>query len=131
MLYKLTKQDGLDPLRKVVRNLTGGRDERSNPAVRTASATPPSLKKRDTMKSEDDSDFDVEDVDFKNGPVLMVDQLWLWAIDTSKFFCADGPHMCRPPDSLDSHLGNLFPEARIAAKGRHTVPAGGPAEQRL
>ena len=84
MLYKLTKQDVLDPLKKGVRKLTGGRDERATTPGRTASANPPSLKKRDTMKSEDDSDFDVEEVDFKNGAVLMVDQLWLWAIDTSK-----------------------------------------------
>ena len=86
MLYKLTKQDGLDPFRRGFRRLTGGKDGSVyNTGNRIPSMTPALSKtKRNSTKSDDDSDFEVEEVDFKNGNVLMVDQLWLWAIDTSK-----------------------------------------------
>ena len=85
MLYKLTKQDSTDTTKKGFRRLTGGRTGSVYTTAPKPSIAPtPSRTRPSSAKSEDDSDFEVEEVDFKNGNVLMVDQLWLWAIGTSE-----------------------------------------------
>jgi len=46
----------------------------------------PSRKSKDDRETEssDDTSYE-EEADLRDGNVLMVDQLWLWAIDTSEF----------------------------------------------
>ncbi|KAF4336469.1 hypothetical protein FBEOM_9677 [Fusarium beomiforme] len=76
MLYKLTKErtfaPGLGP---------GLHEQTSN----SSSGSSGSGSRRSKTSSQDGNEEDPEDA-ILNGNVLMVDQLWLWAIDSRKFF---------------------------------------------
>ncbi|KAI0398943.1 hypothetical protein F4802DRAFT_591488 [Xylaria palmicola] len=83
MLYKLTKQRPVDPLKRKRDMYHTGEDPPSavSPTSRLAS---PADK---LIKIDDNADFaeaeaELED-DIINGNVLMVDQLWLWAVDNT------------------------------------------------
>jgi len=81
MLYKLTKQPPLPP--------------HFRPTATAGTRTTPSsldslhVKESDDGEEEDDESSDAEtyyeeETDLRDGNLLMIDQLWLWAIDTSK-----------------------------------------------
>ncbi len=88
MLYKLTKQEpSLQPPNSVFLK------DKPNDAKATA-RSPLSQRlsslKDEWLKGDDEESWDDESVedlekDLKDGNVLMVDQLWLWAIDRSTF----------------------------------------------
>jgi hypothetical protein len=82
MLYKLTKQRLVDPLKRKRDMYHTGDDPMSavSPATRLPSAAD-KLAETDVSDREE-SEAELED-DLINGNVLMVDQLWLWAVDTS------------------------------------------------
>ncbi|KAI0599276.1 hypothetical protein F4775DRAFT_591720 [Biscogniauxia sp. FL1348] len=81
MLYKLTKQRMVIPLKRKRDIYYTGMEPASvtSPAARNMSA--PLLKTDSTSHVEEtESDVEIEN-DLIDGNVLMVDQLWLWAID--------------------------------------------------
>lgn len=83
MLYKLTKQDGEVRAGGVLAG--GGDTERVNALVKRYSSHTRELhamieREKDRWVGEEEGEEDLRD-----GNLLMVDQLWLWAIDTSKF----------------------------------------------
>lgn len=83
MLYKLTKQRLVDPLKRKRDMYHTGEDPLSavSPVSRLPSAAD-KLTKTDVSDREE-SETELED-DLINGNVLMIDQLWLWAVDTSE-----------------------------------------------
>ncbi|KAI1422515.1 hypothetical protein F5Y12DRAFT_762408 [Xylaria sp. FL1777] len=83
MLYKLTRERIVDPLKRKRDMYHTGEDLSSavSPASRFASAVDKFTKMEDTGANEE-SETDPES-DVVNGNVLMVDQLWLWAVDNT------------------------------------------------
>ncbi|KAI1123789.1 hypothetical protein F5Y10DRAFT_45506 [Nemania abortiva] len=85
MLYKLTKQRITDPL-KQKRDMFHNGDEHpsaASPFATSRLASPADrLTKVDDTNIIDEPDTDSDD-DIINGNVLMVDQLWLWAVDNN------------------------------------------------
>ena len=79
MLYKLTKQDLMPPSSRALPT-DGGRlsSSRRSTQSRLSSKTNEEVKGR-----EDELCYDRE-TNLRDGKLLMVDELWLWAIDTSK-----------------------------------------------
>lgn len=86
MLYKLTKQRIVDPLKRKKDMYHTGEDSTSavSPGSRFITSAN-KLTKTDDNNVAEDTETDVED-DILNGNVLMVDQLWLWAVDNSKCY---------------------------------------------
>ncbi|KAI1149498.1 hypothetical protein F4825DRAFT_430173 [Nemania diffusa] len=93
MLYKLTKQRIMDPLKRKRDMYHTGEDRPSavSPASRLASSadklstnklSTDKLTKTEETNATEDTETDLED-DIINGNVLMVDQLWLWAVDNT------------------------------------------------
>lgn len=84
MLYKLTKDRRSEGNDRKVLNLTRRHTAGSGRSL-TERSTPSSTGRPDG-DTHDTSD-EVEDLEemIKDGKVLMIDQLWLWAIDTSEF----------------------------------------------
>ena len=101
MLYKLTKKEPLGRPTRASANPNPRSGSKAGGARRR-----PSLTKGGTTKNNEDDgydsgselDLDVAD-EVKEGNVLMVDQLWLWAIDTSKFL-PNFLFLCLPPPPL-------------------------------
>ncbi|KAI1355970.1 hypothetical protein F5Y01DRAFT_301551 [Xylaria sp. FL0043] len=83
MLYKLTRERTLDPLKRKRDMYHTGEDLSSaaSPASRLASAAD-KLTKPDSANAIDEGETD-SDADVINGNVLMIDQLWLWAVDNN------------------------------------------------
>ena len=79
MLYKLTKQ----PPRPPHFHPPTGRPARTAPSSLRSMQSRGSKDDRET-ESSDDTSYE-EEADLRDGNVLTVDQLWLWAIDTSEF----------------------------------------------
>jgi hypothetical protein len=83
MLYKLTKEDEPEPVKSKKRTLDRLGSTRSPTDHRTSSVN------TTLLAGDDDKDSDIEDdadlvTHIIDGKVLMVDQLWLWAVDTSQ-----------------------------------------------
>ncbi|KAI8623925.1 hypothetical protein F5Y19DRAFT_343736 [Xylariaceae sp. FL1651] len=84
MLYKLTRETNKESLmhgrdmRRIVEDLLST----VSPTNRFASIAKPLIPKADGTNSVHETETD-EEKDIINGPVLMVDQLWMWAIDTT------------------------------------------------
>ncbi|KAI0445123.1 hypothetical protein F4803DRAFT_509492 [Xylaria telfairii] len=83
MLYKLTKQRIVDPLKRKKDMYHTGEDTTSavSPGSRFVTSAD-KLTKTDDKNVAEDTETDAED-DILNGNVLMVDQLWLWAVDNN------------------------------------------------
>ncbi|KAI1751573.1 hypothetical protein F4782DRAFT_540841 [Xylaria castorea] len=83
MLYKLTKQRIVDPLKRKRDMYHTGEDPTSavSPGSRFISPAD-KLTKGDDKNVTEGNETDPED-DILNGNVLMVDQLWLWAVDNN------------------------------------------------
>jgi hypothetical protein len=131
MLYKLTKEEAVDASKvDAVRQV--GRADTFGSLLRTPGSIP--LSRANTKLSSDDgSDSETEDeADLesyvKDGKVLMVDQLWLWAIDTSEWSGPGRQHMLT---SYQSYAFDVFLKARVPSAGRTAVPASGFEKQRL
>ncbi len=77
MLYKLTKQ-APQQVGKGIRPTLGQSASR-----RTLKSKVP-YGDRKYESSGEETEYE-DELDLRDGKVLMVDQLWLWAIDTSKF----------------------------------------------
>ncbi|KAI0393446.1 hypothetical protein F5Y17DRAFT_432425 [Xylariaceae sp. FL0594] len=84
MLYKLTKKGLGDPLKRKRDMYHTGEDPLSavSPSSR-APSTADKLTKADGFESDQDENEEELEDDLINGNVLMVDQLWLWAVDTT------------------------------------------------
>ncbi|KAK0617134.1 hypothetical protein B0T14DRAFT_524503 [Immersiella caudata] len=106
MLYKLTKAPPLPPHFHLT--------EKDSGAARTAPSSLRSMHAKDSeaddQDDEDTSDNETEyeeETDLRDGNLLMVDQLWLWAIDTTTlatFF---------PKRESDPREGTLFQQADL------------------
>lgn len=130
MLYKLTKED------KAVESPV-------NTSIADASAVDLSdqysigtkllhelVRRENQITATSDMESEMAS-DLRDGNLLMVDQLWLWAIDSSKFH----------PRRIETHgikiliassnSHNFLPQERISAFGGRAVPAGRLAEQYL
>ncbi|KAI0849164.1 hypothetical protein F5Y00DRAFT_236704 [Daldinia vernicosa] len=85
MLYKLTKERIAIPFKRKrdMYHVGDGKEPLSSlsPGSRLMS-TVDTLKTADTATHKEESDSELEN-DIINGNVLMVDQLWLWAVDTT------------------------------------------------
>lgn len=85
MLYKLTKQTITDPMKRKRDMYHSGEDQPSAVSPNSRTTSPADrLTKVDEIKSVEGPEINPGD-DIINGNVLMVDQLWLWAVDNSKF----------------------------------------------
>jgi hypothetical protein len=88
MLYKLTKREPYQPgAASLPTESTPGIAGLSQKGRQMSLKSASSEKRADNTVDNDDSDDDSDDSvepDVKDGKVLMVDQLWLWTIDTSK-----------------------------------------------
>lgn len=82
MLYKLTKHDQSSHNEKAHSRFAVDPPSRKSAvtSVCTAKGSDHDGEEYDDTCSEDESEFDFE-CDVKDGKLLMVDQLWLWAID--------------------------------------------------
>ena len=77
MLYKLTKRDTHSPWKQMGNN--------SSMQFLTGRSSGSGRESFSTLQSGPDVDFGVEPgSQLRDGPVLMVDQLWLWSVDMSK-----------------------------------------------
>lgn len=126
MLYKLTKEEKLRPP--------------PPPATTTAAKGVASMEReysfgtrllhemiereKEHVAAEDVGEVEME---LRDGNLLMVDQLWLWAIDTSKSF-SDEDHIVMEILTINSHSDDLLPETRVAAFRGSYVPASGFAQ---
>ncbi|KAI0968657.1 hypothetical protein F4678DRAFT_474398 [Xylaria arbuscula] len=83
MLYKLTRERTADPLKRKRDMYHTGEDLPSavTPTSRLAS-TVDKLTKTDNMTADEEAESDPE-AEVVNGNVLMIDQLWLWAVDNN------------------------------------------------
>ncbi|GAW19069.1 hypothetical protein ANO14919_085530 [Xylariales sp. No.14919] len=109
MLYKLTKQRAIDPLKRKRDMYHTGEDQPSavSPGSRLVSMAD-KLTKTDDVKGAEESDTDPED-DIINGNALMVDQLWLWAVDNTTlmtFFPKRESHPIEGPMFQQADLRN-------------------------
>ncbi|KAI1159402.1 hypothetical protein F5B18DRAFT_636992 [Nemania serpens] len=83
MLYKLTKQTITDPVKRKRDMYHTGEDQPSAVSPNSRMTSPADrLTKVDDINGAEGSKPNPED-DAINGNVLMVDQLWLWAVDNS------------------------------------------------
>ncbi|KAJ8124958.1 hypothetical protein O1611_g8682 [Lasiodiplodia mahajangana] len=83
MLYKLTKQRVTDPLLRKRDMYHNGEDHPSAVSPTSRLASPADrLTRAENTNIIDEPETDPED-DIINGNVLMVDQLWLWAVDNN------------------------------------------------
>jgi hypothetical protein len=125
MLYKLTKQDPSRLLNKQFRNYAGhspnGRSWHLTGVVPGGDAN---------SGSEGDPEFETE-ANLRDGNLLMVDQLWLWAIDTSTFY-----PQCRALEFrvLNTYLtscsypSHFLPQTRVVTERRDSLPTRGSAK---
>ncbi|KAI0123428.1 hypothetical protein BJ170DRAFT_108414 [Xylariales sp. AK1849] len=110
MMYKLTKERVKIPFNNR-RGMYGTRAEKeqsaTSPAARLASAVD-AIKPELTLHAQDESPSDIEE-DVLDGNVLMVDQLWLWAVDTATlttFFPKRESHPTEGPMFQQADLRN-------------------------
>ncbi|KAK3316339.1 hypothetical protein B0H66DRAFT_604635 [Apodospora peruviana] len=96
MLYKLTKQDPVS-----VRQKRGW-----VPARRSFSSKVSLQRESDSDSSDDDSEAE-EETYLRDGNLLMVDQLWLWAIDTTTLTTFFSKRESNPKE------GTLFQQADL------------------
>ena len=85
MLYKLTKESTPRFPRTILfQPKTDGNEKTIDTRIERYSAATAKIHQiQAKSETPDDSEGDNEE-DVRNGNLLMVDQLWLWAIDTSK-----------------------------------------------
>ena len=116
MLYKLTKERLAPPLRRqeqgVGQDNTGKTraDKERSTIISPGSPLAMNLKSETPNKSETasfkyESEEDLE-ADILDGNVLMVDQLWLWAVDTSMSYAAAATHPLFIPTEQQGAIGN-------------------------
>ncbi|KAI1340770.1 hypothetical protein F5Y15DRAFT_32202 [Xylariaceae sp. FL0016] len=79
MLYKLTKERIVMPRKRDMYHMGDEPSSAVSPATRLVSAAEAFMKSDDTSHAEQ-TDLDLGD-DIIDGNVIMVDQLWLWAVD--------------------------------------------------
>ncbi|KAJ3572972.1 hypothetical protein NPX13_g4865 [Xylaria arbuscula] len=109
MLYKLTRERVLDPLKRKRDMYHAGEDLPSavSPASRLVSVAEKITKADDAKEgAEHQSD---DDADVLNGNVLMIDQLWLWAVDNTTlltFFPKRESHPIEGPMFQQADLRN-------------------------
>jgi len=138
MLYKLTKKD---PSREPARPLSGAfrfADIRPTKAWSTGSSQH-SAGSNENDENEDDEYTSGDDTCYeeeghlRDGNLLMVDTLWLWAIDTCKF-CPRGwggkPAEWAVTDP-GSYAGDLLPQKRVKSSRGNAVPTSRPSKQCL
>lgn len=114
MLYKLTKKDSSLPWS----------ESSDNSSTRTLLET-----KGSDMGSRDGSVGDLlaeSEVELRDGYVLMVDQLWLWSIDTS--MRTEKPGCGADVLIVDSHPDHFLRKAGVVSDRRHALPTGRPTE---
>ncbi|KAF2969193.1 hypothetical protein GQX73_g4391 [Xylaria multiplex] len=109
MLYKLTKQRIMDPLKRKRDMYHTGEDAPSavSPASRLV-LTADKLTKPDDINKTEEAETDSGD-DIINGNALMVDQLWLWAVDNTTlmtFFPKRESHPIEGPMFQQADLRN-------------------------
>ncbi|KAI1773011.1 hypothetical protein F4818DRAFT_424610 [Hypoxylon cercidicola] len=110
MLYKLTKERIAMPFKRK-RDMFNAIDgmERSSAFSPSSRLMPPSgaFKSPDVAAHRDESDADLES-DILDGNVLMVDQMWLWTVDTSvtTFFPKRESHPTEGPLFQQADLRN-------------------------
>ncbi|TGJ80423.1 hypothetical protein E0Z10_g8343 [Xylaria hypoxylon] len=109
MLYKLTKQRIVDPLKRKRDMYHTGEDPSSavSPASRLVSVVD-KLAKANGVDGTEETETDPED-DIINGNALMVDQLWLWAVDNTTlmtFFPKRESHPIEGPMFQQADLRN-------------------------
>ncbi|KAI1115569.1 hypothetical protein F5Y14DRAFT_410352 [Nemania sp. NC0429] len=85
MLYKLTKQTVTDPMKRMRDMYHSGKDQPSavSPDSRMTSPAERLLKGDDINGNGAEGPEPTLEEDIINGNVLMVDQLWLWAVDNT------------------------------------------------
>lgn len=136
MLYKLTKKEPAQRPAKGLPKLNGRASTNLSfrPRTHRLSTIMSEVMNKEDSSSESssgsESELDVAE-EVKDGNVLMVDQLWLWAIDTSKGSNSSQtrsvPKIFAEP-LIDSDVGDILPQARVLSKRRHTVSAGRPSQ---
>ncbi|KAI3335701.1 hypothetical protein F4824DRAFT_510599 [Ustulina deusta] len=107
MLYKLTRERIVDPLKRKRDMYHTGEDLPSavSPESRFVS-TADKLTKTDDVSTNEETETDPE-ADIINGNVLMVDQLWLWAVDNTTLMTFFPKRESRPIE------GPLFQQADL------------------
>ncbi|KAK8001660.1 hypothetical protein PG991_013882 [Apiospora marii] len=107
MLYKLTKERvGLPKTKK--RHLIGDALTATSPASRLAMFTN-RIKKADAMLTDDETQSSGDENEILDGNLLMVDQLWLWAVDLTTlttFFPKRESHPSEGPMFQQADLRN-------------------------
>lgn len=100
MLYKLTKEDKFrPPLKRLAEDphIVGSLVKRYSSGTKMLHEM---VEKEQEHAALQESENEVEE-ELRNGNLLMVDQLWLWAIDTSELcgreVCDDISNMSQPP----------------------------------
>ena len=124
MLYKLTKEATLRYPRIIpmMSKTTGGETKSiESTAERYSAVTAKIHQIQERAQADSESECDDED-DVRNGNLLMVDQLWLWAVDTSK------------PNSICDVVGRNFIDVDLATLAtffpkRESRPSEGPLFQ--
>jgi hypothetical protein len=124
MLYKLTKKDHAHaaPAKGLpTRNERMNTNESFRSQKRRLSTIMSGLVKDDSsssdssLDSDSESELDIAD-DVKDGNVLMVDQLWLWAVDTSKRSILKGDAFQTLLKLLIATLATFFPKRESSPK---------------
>ncbi|KAI3316983.1 hypothetical protein HD806DRAFT_516300 [Xylariaceae sp. AK1471] len=107
LLYKLTKERIVDPLKRKRDMYHTGETPSSavSPATRLASAAE-RLMRTDGLAHGEETEAEQEE-DILNGNVLMVDQLWLWAVDNTTLMTFFPKRECHPTE------GPLFQQADL------------------
>ncbi|KAI0513340.1 hypothetical protein F5B22DRAFT_647891 [Xylaria bambusicola] len=109
MLYKLTRERIMDPLKRKRDMYHAGEDLSSavSPASRLISVAE-KLGRPNGTKGDEENESD-GDADIINGNVLMIDQLWLWAVDNTTlltFFPKRESHPIEGPMFQQADLRN-------------------------
>lgn len=107
MLYKLTKER-MDLPKTKRRHFIGDALTATSPASRLAMFTN-RIKKADAMLTDDESQSSGDENEILDGNLLMVDQLWLWAVDLTTlttFFPKRESHPSEGPMFQQADLRN-------------------------
>lgn len=111
MLYKLTKERPGLPFSTTKRDMVGTRAMKAQSAISPASrfASTVNMVRADVLLQDYREESDDVEKDLLDGNVLMVDQLWLWAVDTTTlttFFPKRESHPTEGPMFQQADLRN-------------------------